>query len=250
MCPKYTTLENVIPSEVTPFSCHLTPDAGHCTEFSHFIDTLTGVDNAKLESSQAVQALNADILWAAGEVLAIQEDKVVVDAALEQLDIHANNVTELEQVQIEKSVMIVMNSLGESVRQVSVFHDLVNEAYEANMKAGFYRRVAYRKEKAAIDKELEVNIEAQKPENELRCPICTTLQAQVTQLRNEGRLAIEEAGRWAQKARKAKQDGTSQRPQMENIRKKATDARAYVVTRTSHILNRLRRMIIKPPTRR
>lgn len=235
-CSKYTTLENAIPSAETPFLCRLTPDAGTCTNFVSFVDTLEGVDFAKQEASQSVTTINMDMRAAIDAIIAVQEDKVAVDAALDQLDA-ITTITDAERTQVENEASVVMGAMLTLMNEVSSLQSLTSEANEANNNVAHNRLLAHSKERLAVQKETEAKNEAEKPENKDNCPRCIELNLEGKQLRSERSEAIKEAGRSAQRARAAmynakvhgeniiriKQDSVAARARAEDLANKITE---------------------------
>lgn len=241
-CAKYTTVANVIPSADNPFPCHLTPDAGECTDFVSFIDTIAATDYAQLEATQSVKTIDADVIVAEQDVISIVQDKITVEATLEQLNTYVNNVTEEERQEVEKDVNIVISSVTRAQTEATAIQIAMTEAAEASQNSALHRRVAYSKEAKAVETETELKIETDKPENKEQCNLCEILKQDIQRLRKERRDAAIKAGEWSVKTRNAKNRGRGHLQNIEVIKMTSAEARARCIARVEKILERLRAM--------
>lgn len=183
--------------------------------------------------------INMDMRRALDEMITVQEDKMAVDAALEQLD-GIMTVTDAERAQVEKEASVVMDSMISVMNEVSSLQGLTSEASEANNNVARNRLVAYSKERLAVEKETEAENEAQKPENKNSCPRCMELKAEAKKLREERSNAIKEAGRSAQRARAAMLNANAHGRNIIRTKEKSAGARARVVEVTNKIMERAR----------
>lgn len=238
-CPKYTTMENVIPSAETPFLCHLTENAGTCINFVSFVDTLTGVDVAKQDATQSVTTVNIDMRAAIEAMDAIQDDKTAGDALLQQIDAYTTT-TDTERAQVEHEVSLVMTAMAAAMNEASSLQSLVTEVDGANNIVAHNRLLAYSKEQLAVEKEAEAEREAQKPENKDNCLQCVELNAEARRLRREQNDAIKEAGRSAQRARAAMHNAREHGKNLTQIRQNSAAARARAADLAGRIMERAR----------
>lgn len=241
-CPKYTTLKNVIPSAETAFPCHLTKNAGTCTSFAGFVDTLAAADAAERESTHSLKGVSDGLKAAMHAVLALHEEKVAVDAALEQLDAHANKVPELERAQVEEEAATVADAVARGMAAISALHVQLNIASDADLRVSSQRRIAYARHHDALRKREQLQIELKKMDEsqDTHCQICPQLKTDITHLNNGRRHAVIETGKGAHKTRAAFQNSKDHAQNLVNITRLAKSARERAVALTENILKHLK----------
>lgn len=239
-CAIHTTDANALPSAVTPFPCHLTADAGKCTVFDHYMDTVAAANNAKAEASASVKESDMEMTAASDDLLKVQGHKAVLDQTFEDLDTFAEQVTEDERKEVEQEANLVIVACEEAQQESVEIQKDVMEAFRANLQAGYFHRVARRKEDEAKTKEAEEKVEAAKPDNAVTCGACTQMKEDIKRLRNERKDAAKLAGTWTRKVQEAKNRARNRRRKVNTIRLRAEEARARCVDRSQRILTRLR----------
>lgn len=239
-CAIHTTDANAVPSAETPFRCHLTPDAGKCVVFDHFLDTLAAANNAKAESSASVKETDMEMMAASDDMMKVQGHKVVLAQIFEDLDTFAEQVTEDERKEVEQEAEIVVKAGAEIQAELVEMQKDVVEAFTANLQAGNFYRTARRKDASAMEKEEEEKVEAAKPEHKDKCPPCEAMKPGIKKLRKEAQEAATLAGTWTKKVQGAQGRARGLRKKANDIRLSAEEASARSVDRSQRILTRLR----------
>lgn len=239
-CSIYTTDANAVPSTTVPFACHLTPDAGRCTVFASFLDTVQAADNAKAEASASVKEADMEMTATNDAVVKIQGHKVVLEQTFEDLDTFSDQVTEEERKEVEAEAAIVVKSCSLALVEATELQKQVDNAFKANLETGRFHRRVRERESEAVRKEEQERVERLKPENKVVCTVCDTLKSEITLIRKDRREAAIEAGTYAKKVQAAKNSARNHRQKVNDIRLTAEEARARCVDRSQRILTRLR----------
>lgn len=239
-CAKYTTAENAIPSEETPFQCHLTPNAGRCIDFDTFIDSLVAMDTAKAEASQVVKTVMEDYVVMTADIAEIQQEKVLIDDVIKELDAYPAEITEEDRSDVEQDALQALDDMEEAARQSAELQAAVTEATKADMEAAKERREAYRHDKKAKETQKELEEEEKKRADKTKkCNRCDQLKEKIRALRKERREAAIRAGTWTKKCRGAKRRGRQCRSKVEKSKLSAKAARRKCVQKSRAILRRL-----------
>lgn len=239
-CSIYTTDANAVPSSTVPFSCHLTPDAGKCTTFSHFLDTIAAADNAKAEASASVKEADMEMTAASEDLIKVQGHKIVLAQIFEELDTFADKVTEDERTEVEEEAEQVVKAVVDLQKELADLHTDNLGTFKSNLQAAKFHRLARRKENEAQEKESREKIEKAKPEHSANCAVCVSLKAEADASRKERKEAARLAGSWTKKTQEGKNRARKRRQNIGLIRLQSEEARAKSVDRSQRILTRLR----------
>lgn len=239
-CAIYTIDENAVPSDTNPFQCHLTPDAGKCTTFEYFLDTLSAADNAKAEGTTSTKEITAELIASTGDIQAIVAEKAVVDSTVEALDDLAEQVTEDERADIDREMELILKALKDARAEETEMEEDASEARRANNQVGYFRRLGRRREAEAKAKEEEEKIEAAKPKNKQECNRCEVPRKEIRELRKQRKQAAIEAGTWTKKVQGSKNRAKKHRKNVNRIRLSAEEARKRCIARSEKILARIR----------
>lgn len=239
-CAIFTTGADAVPSVDTPFDCHKTPGAGTCITFNMMRDTVSAADSAKNEATASVKEADEAMKNAHDDLQAVQNAKTNVRSQLDEVDTFGEQVTEEERKDIENEAEVIVQAIADVQEEAAAILSGATEAFDANIKSGYYQRISRRKEAQAVQKEEEEKVEAVKPENKVKCAKCDELKAHIIKLRRERKEAAILAGTWAKKARGAKEKSRHHRENVKKIKLSAEEARARCVARSQRILARLR----------
>lgn len=239
-CSLFTTSRNAVPSVGTPFSCHLTANAGKCHTFEYFLDTVNAADNAKAEGSLSVKDTTTDLLATAQDVQAIVQEKVTLDEVIDQLDNLAEIVEEDERAKIDADVSAVVEAIKAVRAEEKALDEEVEEATNANKQVGYFRRICRRREAEAAQKEEEEMLEAAKPENKVICKRCKVLRKEIRNLNNQRKEAAVQAGTWTKKAQAARGRCRKRRNNVKKIRQNSEEAHGRCIGRLGKILARIK----------
>lgn len=101
-CSKYTTTANIIPSKARPFKHELTPNAGICTDFTIFIDNVSGAENAPAEANtNTAESIQEDIKLPQS-INESKQIKVVVHDVLNHIERQAHHIPDEEVEELRR----------------------------------------------------------------------------------------------------------------------------------------------------
>lgn len=238
-CSIYTTANQTVVSDVTPFPCQLTPNAGTCINFDSFIDTITAADSAALVATKSVNSSIIEAEEATQDYTKILDGTQEVNNILAELDNEAERVTEEEREQVEIEAAAVATAAGSAQKELVLVQEAVGDAFSASLEASKARRDARLHEKQAQLIEEEVKVEAQKPENKEKCEMCEQLKAEVERLRRLRREQAIAAGTWAKRARDHSGKAKNQKAKVKVFRDIAEQSRLNCIQKYQLILKRL-----------
>lgn len=238
-CSKYTTAANVIPSETEPFKCQLTPDAGICTDFTTFIDTVSAADNAQAEASVNTGESIEEEIGLSQSINSIKQIKVVVHDILNKIEQVADRIPDEELEELEKYAQIVLDAAQQANAESIVCTQQSEETFKANRQASKFRRAARRAETEATQKKKQQKVEEEKPENKGNCLTCESLKADIRRLRTARKEAAITAGTWAKKARDHKNNAKKSNRKVKDIQLTAEEARESCIAKSQKLLTRL-----------
>lgn len=215
-CALYTAKENALPSETTPFGCHLTIDAGTCTRFDYVMDSVAAVNNMQTEVSGLNEAILDANLEVYETVAAIEADVIVMNNALKEMDEMRLEMSAEEVEQIEKDADGGMETVEKGSRVA------LGASEDARKVHTWWRgvaRLAAQARKAQRDAEkTEKRLKAEQKRAEqdgTECGACAGLRDEVDRLRSESKSAVIAAG---QVAKQAREDSTNGRAKLDKIK--------------------------------
>lgn len=238
-CSIYTTANQTVVSDVTPFPCQLTPNAGTCINFDTFIDTITAADNAALVATKSVNLSTIEASEAVLDYKKIVDGTQEVNNILSELDVEAERVTEEEREQVELDAASVVTAAESAQKELVFVQDAVGDAFSASLEASKARRDARLHEKQAKMIEEEIKVEQQKTENKDKCEKCEQLKMEVERLRRLRKEQAIAAGTWAKRARDHSGKAKNHKVKVKEFHDVAEQSRLNCIEKYKLILKRL-----------
>lgn len=238
-CNNYTTAANIIPSKPEPFKCQLTPSASICTDFTTFIDTVSGADNAHAEASVNADEPIEEEMGLSKSIASTMQIKVVVHDILNKMEHVADHIPDEDLEDLEKDVQIVLEAAQQANAESILCTKQSEETFKASRQASKFKRAARRPEKEATQKVKQKKEEEDKPKSKKNCPTCESLTADITRLGKERKEAAIAAGKWAKRARDHNKNAKNSRRKVKDIQSTAEEAREGCISKSQKLLTKL-----------
>ncbi|PXF42500.1 hypothetical protein BWQ96_07763 [Gracilariopsis chorda] len=241
-CALYTAKENALPSETTPFGCHLTIDAGTCTRFDYVMHSVTAVDNMQTEVNSVTDAILNENLEVYEMVAAIEADVIVTNDALKSMDQMRNEMSAQEIEKIEKDGDLVIDAVEEAGRLALAASQDGRKVYKGSRNLA---RLAAKARKANRDAEVaEKRLKSEETRAEkdgTECTTCPGLRDDVERLKSEGKNAVIAAGQVAKQAREDSRNARDNRNKIKELRSQSDERRGKVVEAVEEVKRRVGR---------
>lgn len=239
-CAQHTTLGNVIPSEKTPFKCHLSENAGTCVDFVEFVDSVQGARSAQQAADEYNKESSATDQEATDLIKIIEEAYRLTNEAIATIAKQGRLVTEKQFSAVEEEAGAVVDSHIRAIGQkVFVAQDSI-EAFRCFGEASKFMAKTQELEDLAVKKEAEERDERKKPENKPACARCTELEKDIGELRQKGHEASVAGGTWAKKGRTHKDSGIKRLKNVQKEKRLAEEARQRCIDMATTILKSIK----------
>lgn len=231
-CSQYTTAENAIPSSDIPFQCHLTPNAGTCTFFSSYLDSVMGADNAHVHVETYHRETLAMQTAVADKLSKMHRLSMAINAVLAQLDRNHADVSEEVHVSLDEAAYETVADTAAAEAEVA---DVVGEALDvfvAARETNRQRRLVHKLERAVSTKDRHMDTVGKAGCDEA----CKIVKEDIERLRFERKTAAIKAGTNAKKARQGLHKVRQSRRRVDSLAVKAEQAadRFYMQLEAAH----------------
>lgn len=239
-CSIFTTAENSIPSQVTPFGCHLTADAGVCTSFDFLLDTLEAVDYSFSDATRSTEESYADTTKVYDQIENVRKHAADVQGALENLKSKREQLTNEEAEEIDSNAHIVLQTLTDIGQDAADISKEAITAFNVSQEVGQLRLQARSAEENAKATEVALDTEEEKAKKDGKeCLVCGELQVDVARLRQLRRELAKNAGAKAKGSRKNRRKASEGRKKAEKTAIGCAEARDKVLARIEKSEKRL-----------
>lgn len=236
-CSKYTTLAGVIPSSVTLFSCQSVQGIATCLNVTGLRNGTNAAEAAKLESSQMIKLINAELTAAETLTSDILQKKILVDALIERLDYH--NITASERGDINEQALIIVNAFAKAQHELAALQTIMAQAFDHDRQVYGFKRLALERDEQANELRQEL-AQLQGEASECTTSQCTSLIAQIQELMTQRAEAVVNAGGKAQQARQARGVAVEYKTNVTSIHDDSTTALKSAESQAIDIFARIR----------
>lgn len=241
-CALYTAKENALPSETTPFACHLTIDAGTCTRFDYVMDSVAAVDNMQTEVSGLNDAILNENLEVYETVAAIEADVIATNGALKWMDQMRTDMSAQEIENIEKDADLVIDAVEEAGRLALTASQDARKVYRGSRNLATLATQARKADQDAKAAEKRLKLEEQRAEKDgVECAACPALRDEAEKLKTESKNAVIAAGQVAKQARDDSRNARANRDKIKELRLQSDELRGRVVEAVGEIKRRVGR---------
>lgn len=230
-CSKYTTLAGVIPSSVTQFSCQSVQGIATCLNVTGLRNGTNAAEAAKLESSQMIKLINAELAAAETLTSSILQKKILIDALIERLDYH--NITATERVDINEQALIIVNAVARAQHELAAIQTIMAQAFDYDRQVYDFKRMATERDEQANGLHLQLT-QLRGESSDCTTSQCASLLAQIQELATHRAEAVTSAGGMAQKARQARANVVEYKTNVTSIH---TDSTAALKTAESQAID-------------
>ncbi|KAI0564892.1 hypothetical protein FGB62_22g543 [Gracilaria domingensis] len=243
-CAVYTAVENTIPSELTPFGCHLTPGAGSCTSFESFLDTAEAALNARTDAHVSNNDATIQTSEAQNLVMEAYNDLMLVNNALGSLDEIRDEITAEEEKEVYDDIQIVRDVAMDCVRRALNVSLEGDEAFKASVETASMTKMATDADKEGRKVEDELEKENAKAKDEKRnCVVCKKLEEDIKKLKEVRKEAAKNAGKAAKRGKNKRNKSSGVLKEIREKRMKCQDARERVLAKIEKIRNRMQKSL-------
>lgn len=231
-CSMFTTAKNTLPSRTVSFDCHLTGNAGVCTSFDSFLDTIEAADNSFSDAITSTEESFHNARNVHTEIEGIHEDIELVKSALHSIEPQREMLTAEEAEAIEKDSQVVMSTLSDVGRDAVKINAEAAMAFNASREVGELRRQAKNAEREAKETELKLNGEETNAQEEGKvCVVCDKLKEDIVRLRQLRKESATNAGKKARGSRENRKKAAEGLKETEKKRMSSAEARDRVLAR-------------------